>query len=105
MKRVPLADMKAKLSTYLDECATEGPIVITRDGKTAALLLVPQDDDDLERILLGHSPRFQAMLDRCRRCIAEGKGLSQEAFWEAARKRARERKPPARRPTKRGSGN
>ena len=103
MKIVPLADMKAKLSAYLDECAAEGPIVITRNGKTAAVLLVPHDDDDLEQILLGRSPRFQAMLDRSRRSIAEGKGLSQEAFWEAARKRARERKPPARRPTKRGS--
>jgi prevent-host-death family protein len=105
MRIVPLAEMKAKLSAYLDECATEGPIVITRNGKTAAVLLVPQDDDDLERLLLGRSPRFQAMLDRSRRNIEEGRGLSEEAFWKAARERARERKSPARRPTKRGGGN
>src|SRR5215831_14320961 len=92
MKRVPLADMKAKLSAYLDECATEGPIVITRNGKPAAVLLVPFDDDDLERILLGRSPRFQALLDRSRKSIEEGKGLSEEAFWEAVRNRTRERK-------------
>jgi prevent-host-death family protein len=104
MRIVPLAEMKAKLSAYLDECTTEGPIVITRNGKTAAVLLVPHDDD-LERLLLGRSPRFQAMLDRSRRSIDEGKGLSEGDFWKAARKRARERKPPARRPTKRGSGN
>jgi hypothetical protein len=89
--------MKANLSAYLDECATEGPIVITRNGKTAAVLLVPQDDDDPERLLLGRSPRFRAMLDRSGRSIEEGKGLSEEAFWKAARKRARGRKPPARR--------
>jgi prevent-host-death family protein len=98
--------MKANLSAYLDECATEGPIVITRNGKTAAaVLLVPHDDDDLEQLLLGRSPRFQAMLDRSRRSIEEGKGLSEADFWKAARKRAQERRPPARRPTKRGSGN
>ena len=101
MKIVPLAEMKAKLSAYLDECTTEGPIVITRNGKTAAVLLVPRDDDDLERLLLGRSPRFQAMLDRSRRSIEEGQGLSEEAFWKAARKRAKERKAPARRPSER----
>jgi prevent-host-death family protein len=105
MKIVPLADMKAKLSAYLDECATEGPIVITRNGKTAGVLLVPQDDDDLERILLGHSPRFQAMLDRSRRSIEEGHGLSEGAFWKAARKRVGERKTSAHRPTRRGDGS
>jgi prevent-host-death family protein len=104
MRSVPLADLRAKLGAHLDECAAHGPIVITRNGKTAAVLLVPHDDDDLERILQGRSPRFQTLLDRSRRSIEEGKGLSEEAFWKAARTRARDRKPPARRPTKRGSG-
>jgi prevent-host-death family protein len=102
MKIVPLADLKAKLSAYLDECGTEGPIVITRNGKTAAVLLVPSDDDDLERLLLGRSPRFQALLDRSRRSIEEGKGLSEEAFWKAVRQRDQERKPTAPRSAKRG---
>jgi prevent-host-death family protein len=88
----PLADVKARLSAYLDECGVEGPVVITRNGKAAAVLLVPFDDDDLERLMLGRSKRFQAMLDRSRRSIREGKGLSENAFWEAVRKRALERK-------------
>src|SRR5712672_2480815 len=92
MRIAPLADVKARLSEYLDECGVEGPVVITRNGKAAAVLLVPFDDDDLERLLLGRSPRFQAMLDRSRQSIKEGKGLSAKAFWEAARTRARERK-------------
>jgi prevent-host-death family protein len=103
MRSVPLADLRAKLGAYLDECAAHGPIVITRNGKTAAVLLVPRDDDDLERILAGRSPRFQTLLDRSRRSIEEGKGLSEEAFWKTAQKRARERKPPSRRPAKRAS--
>ena len=92
MRIAPLADVKARLSAYLDECGAEGPVVITRNGKAAAVLLVPYDDDDLERLLLGRSPRFQAMLDRSRKSIKEGKGLSGKAFWEAVRKRAQERK-------------
>jgi len=92
MRIAPLADVKARLSAYLDECGAEGPVVITRNGKAAAVLLVPFDDDDLERLMLGRSPRFQAMLDRSRQSIKEGKGLSEKAFWEVVRKRARERK-------------
>jgi prevent-host-death family protein len=92
MRIAPLADVKARLSAYLDECGVEGPIVITRNGKAAAVLLVPQDDDDLERLLLARSPRFQALLNRSRQSLKEGKGLSEKAFWAAARKRAQERK-------------
>ncbi len=97
MRIAPLADVKARLSAYLDECGTEGPLVITRNGKAAAVLLVPHDDDDLERLMLGRSPRFQALLNRSRKSIKAGNGLSEEAFWEAVRKRVRERKPPTKR--------
>ena len=92
MRIAPLADVKARLSAYLDECGAEGPLVITRNGKAVAVLLVPYDDDDLERLLLGRSPRFQALLNRSRESIKEGKGLSEGTFWEAVRKRAQQRK-------------
>jgi prevent-host-death family protein len=92
MRIAPLADVKARLSAYLDECGAEGPVVITRNGKAVAVLLVPYDDDDLERLLLGRSPRFQALLDRSRQSIKEGKGLAEKAFWAAVRQRAQERK-------------
>ncbi len=87
MRIAPLADVKARLSAYVDECGADGPIVITRNGKAVAVLLVPNDDDDLERLLLERSPRFQAMLNRSRRSIKEGEGLSEEDFWKAVRKR------------------
>jgi hypothetical protein len=51
------------------------------------VLLTPYDDDDLERLLLGRSPRFQALLNRSRQSIQEGKGLSEKEFWGAVRKR------------------
>src|SRR5262249_43718941 len=92
MRIAPLADVKARLSAYLDECGAEGPVVITRNGKAAAVLLVPYDDEDLERLMLGRSPRFLALLERSRKSIKEGKGLSEQDFWEAVRKRAQERK-------------
>jgi prevent-host-death family protein len=92
MRIAPLAEVKARLSAYVDECGVDGPVVITRNGKAVAVLLVPYGDDDLERLLLGRSPRFQALLDRSRQSIKDGEGLSEKAFWEAVRKRAQERK-------------
>jgi len=92
MRIAPLADVKARLSAYLDECGDEGPLVITRNGKAVAVLLVPYDDDDLERLILTRSPRFQALLNRSRRSIKEGKGLSEADFWKTVRKRAQQRK-------------
>jgi prevent-host-death family protein len=91
MRIAPLADVKARLSAYLDECGARGPVVITRNGKAVAVLLVPDDDGDLERLLLARSPRFRALLDRSRQSIKQGKGLSETAFWQAVRRRARER--------------
>lgn len=92
MKIAPLADVKARLSAYLEQCEAEGPIVITRNGKAVAVLLAPHDDDDLERILLSRSPRFQTLLDKSRQSIKQGKGLTEEAFWQAVDQRSRKKK-------------
>jgi prevent-host-death family protein len=87
MRIAPLADVKARLSAYLDQCAKEGPVVITRNGKAVAVLIAPADDEDLERLVLARSPRFKALLDKSRRSIRAGKGLSRDEFWKAVRKR------------------
>jgi prevent-host-death family protein len=79
----PLADVKARLSAYLDECTTGGPVIITRNGRAVAVLLAPIDDEDLESLVLSRSPRFQAILNKSRQSIREGKGLSRNDFWQA----------------------
>jgi prevent-host-death family protein len=89
MKVASLADVKARLSAYIEELPAGGPVVITRNGKTAAVLLAPEDDDDLERLLLARSPHFQALLNKSRRSIREGKGLSRDEFLRAVKARNR----------------
>ena len=87
MRIAPLADVKARLSAYLEQCTTEGPIVITRNGRPVAVLLTPVDDDDLEGLLLARSRRFQALLDKSRRSIQSGKGLKHKDFWKTVTQR------------------
>jgi prevent-host-death family protein len=94
MKIAPLADVKARLSAYLDQAASEGPIIITRNGKAVAVLIAPEDDDDLERLVLSRSPRFQAMLARSRRSLQGGQGLTADDFWRTVRQRTAKRRKP-----------
>lgn len=83
MKIVSLAEVKAKLSAYVHEAKTGGPVVITRNGEAVAVLVVPTDDDDLERLLLSRSARFLELLGRSREKIQAGRGVGHEAFWKA----------------------
>ena len=91
MRIAPLADVKARLSAYVEQAETEGPIVITRNGKAVAVLLAPLDDDDLEGLILARSPRFQALLEKSRKSIEAGKGLSHEEFWKAVTEREKQK--------------
>ena len=81
MKIAPVADLKARLSAYLKECV-EGPIIVTRNGKAVAVLIAVEDEEELERLILAHSPKFRAILESGRRQIQESAGVSHEEFWE-----------------------
>jgi prevent-host-death family protein len=84
---------KAKLPTFVNECQSEGPLIITRNGKAVAVLLAaPSDEGDLERLFLSHSPQLHAILERSRKSFEEGGGLSHEEFWKAVEERAQQRK-------------
>jgi prevent-host-death family protein len=72
--------VKARLSAYLKESET-GPVIVTRNGKAVAVLLAVTDDDDLERLILAHSPKFQALLDKSRRQIETTGGIPHDRFW------------------------
>ncbi len=86
MKIAPLAEVKAKLSAYLDSSENEGPVIITRNGKAVAVLIAPKDEDDLETLVLSRSPRFLARIERARRSMRQGKGLREAEFWKAVEK-------------------
>ena len=47
MKIASVAEIKAKLSAYL-KASEKGPVVVTRNGRAIAVLVTPEDEDDLE---------------------------------------------------------
>jgi prevent-host-death family protein len=81
MRIVSVADIKARFSAYLKE-SEAGPIVITRNGKPAAMLLAVTDEEEIERLILAYSPKFQGLLQAARKEIRETGGMGHDEFWQ-----------------------
>jgi prevent-host-death family protein len=81
MKIASVANVKARLSSYLKASAA-GPVVITRNGRAVAMLVGIDDDEELERMLLTHSRKLRAILDAAERRIEAGEGIGHEEFWQ-----------------------
>lgn len=63
-------------------------MIVTRNGKAVAVLLAVTDDE-LERLVLAHSSKFQALLYKSRRQIEKTRGVSHEQFCRQVKAEAR----------------
>lgn len=81
MNIAPLADVKARFSAYIKNIQKE-PVIVTKNGRPVAIMLGISDKDDLERIMLSVSPKFQALLEEAEHRIRETGGLSHDEVWE-----------------------
>jgi antitoxin (DNA-binding transcriptional repressor) of toxin-antitoxin stability system len=80
MKHVEQATATRPLSEYLDDL-DDGPLIVTHQGKSVAVLMALKDQDELGRLLMAHSPKLQAILDDSRQSIAAGQGIPHDQFW------------------------
>jgi prevent-host-death family protein len=81
MKIAPVAELKAQFSAYLKSSA-EGPVVVTRHGKPVAVLLSIENEEELERLVLAYTPKFQGILQAAREQIRATGGIGHEDFWQ-----------------------
>lgn len=80
MKVVGLTAAKDKLLSVIEN-AKNNPTSIIENGKTAALPNVPEDDLNLERLLLSRSQMLQNVLRERREELKRGETISlEEAF-------------------------
>ena len=80
MKIAPVADIKAHLSSYLEQ-VENGPVIITKNGRPVAALVAITDDDELERLVMAHTPRLRQLLDEAAERIKRDGGIAHDEFW------------------------
>jgi len=81
VKTASVTEMGSDFAGYL-KASEQGPVVVTRNGKPVAVLLRTGNPDDLERLLMGHSPKLQSILEAARKRFRAGEGIPHDAFWK-----------------------
>lgn len=105
MRKASVAEIKARLSSYLKASASD-PIVVTRNGKAVAVLLAVNNEEELERLLSARAPKLNDLLDAAERRIDAGAGISHDEFWnrvESTKRSQEQGKIGKKRRTKRGA--
>lgn len=90
MKIAPVAEVKARFSSYLEQCK-ESPVIVTKNGRPVAALIGLGEEDDLERLILAHTPRFRELVDGAERRISSQSGLEHEDFWKSVESKGKKR--------------
>jgi prevent-host-death family protein len=77
VKEVSLSEVKDDLSKYLRQ-AEQRPVLITRHGQPAGVLIGFASEDDWFELRLEHDPRFLARVERARASLRAGRGVRLE---------------------------
>ncbi len=85
MKIAPVAEIKARFSSYLEQ-SERGPVIVTKNGRPVAVLVSVTDEDELERLVLAYTPRFRKLLDAAEKRIKDEGGIPHEDFWASVNK-------------------
>jgi prevent-host-death family protein len=93
MRLESLREVKNNFSEVIEGLPETGPVVVTKNGKSATLLIPIDEKTDLETLILSNRPRFWDLFDRAasgKRTPMEGlPGPDDAAAWKrlAGRKR------------------
>jgi prevent-host-death family protein len=96
MKIESLRQVKNNFSEVIEGLSKTGPVVVTKNGRSAALLFPIDEDTDLETLILGNSQRFWKLFDRAaagkRTPLEELPGFDDDKRWKQLAGRKREPK-------------
>jgi prevent-host-death family protein len=67
MKIESLREVKNNLSSVVEQLEETGPVIITKNGKSRAVLMAVDESTDLESLLLSVNPRFRKLFDQATR--------------------------------------
>ncbi len=90
MKIIPMRELKADPSKVLDEMGKSG-VVVTRNGKPAAML-VYMDEDLLDHFIIANHPTLMKELEEARQEYLEKGGVDLDTVMEELERRSRSSK-------------
>jgi prevent-host-death family protein len=64
MRTESLREVKNNLSRVIERLPKTGPVLITKNGRTRAVLLPVDEQTDLESLVLSQNPRLWQLIDR-----------------------------------------
>lgn len=79
MKTESLREVKNNLSRVIDDLPKTGAVLITRRGRTKAVLLPVDESTDLELLVLSQNKRLWDLIDRS---LSSGKKRARTRFDE-----------------------
>ena len=86
MKIVALTEAKNTFSSLV-EAALHEPIIVTKNGKAAVVMIHPRNDDELTRIVLEHSRSLSEVLKASRKQARTGKLIDLETAFEMVKEK------------------
>ena len=85
MRIESLREVKNNFSEVIEGLSKTGPVVVTKNGRGAALLLPIDENTDLETLILSNSQRFWKLFDRAasgeRTPLEQLPGLDDQKAW------------------------
>lgn len=82
MKIASMAAVKARFSSYVEECE-DGPVIVMRKGRPVAALVPILTEDELERLVLAYTPKFRRLLNAAEQRIQKTGGVKHKDFWKS----------------------
>lgn len=64
MRTESLREVKNNLSRVIEQLPKTGAVLITKNGRTRAVLLPVGEDTDIESLVLSQNPRLWELIDR-----------------------------------------
>jgi antitoxin (DNA-binding transcriptional repressor) of toxin-antitoxin stability system len=70
----------------------EGIELLTKHGRPVAVLVAVGEEDELERLVLAHTPRLRRLLEEAEERIEATGGVRHKDFWASVRARSKRAK-------------
>jgi len=82
MKTARAADIGGHFQDYL-AISREEPVIIMKNRRPVAILMnLHEDGEELERLVLAHTPRFQTLTKEAENRIHASGGIDHNEFWD-----------------------